>query len=224
LNDTFAKIADPQQTLAYSGKKMHRWFLGMGLVGLAAGAILAYLDHVDPGALDRFERVMLVLTFVISAGAALYGLVRLRAPGKPALILSPAGLRQHIEWVKDIDIPWSEVRGVDMIDISGRFRGSTVFFPGVTVVLVSQAFYDRHVYIDSGFLRGPGWHLNYVPKGDMVQVALHHSALSATAAELRTAVETRWRAFGSPMPAPDVKPAEQKPETGSVPRVSQRRP
>lgn len=29
----------------------------------------------------------------------------------------------------------------------------------------------------------------------MVQVALHHDLLPASAAELRTAVETRWRAF-----------------------------
>jgi hypothetical protein len=71
-----------------------------------------------------------------------------------------------------------------------------VAFTGVTVVLVTQAFYDQHIHVDSWLLRGPNWHNFFIPKGSMMQVAFHHDALAAPAAELRTAIETRWRAFG----------------------------
>jgi hypothetical protein len=60
-------------------------------------------------------------------------------------------------------------------------------------------------------VRGPGWEFIFVPKGNVVQVALHHASLPATAAELREAAEWRWKAFRN------AKPADQKPTRG--PRI-----
>lgn len=69
------------------------------------------------------------------------------------------------------------MKGVDTIDISGTVRGTLITFSGVTVVQVSRAFYDRHIHLSSWLLRGPGWDFNFIPKGSLVQVALHHEAL-----------------------------------------------
>ncbi len=138
---------------------------------------------------------MLALTLAVGGASTLYGLVRLWSPGKPMLQMSPAGLRLHFDFLKTMVIPWHEVRGVDTTDIKGEFRGTPVLLTGVTVVLVSRKFYDRRIHVASWLLRGPGWDTNFIPKGDMVQVALHHDVLSASAAELRMAAEARWQAF-----------------------------
>ena len=106
-----------------------------------------------------------------------------------------------MEFVKTVLIPWSEIHGVDSIDISGSVGGRDAYLPDVTVVLVTRAFYDRYIHVRSWLLRGPGWHMNFVPKGDMMQVALHHEIMSATALELRAAVEARWSAFRDAKPA-----------------------
>jgi hypothetical protein len=71
----------------------------------------------------------------------------------------------------------------------------------VTVVVVSQRFYDTVIHVDSLLLRGPGWENWFVPKGDMVQVALHHEALPVTADTLHAAVLARWTAFRGADPA-----------------------
>lgn len=185
-------VTDVHRTLIYSRQKQHRRWLAIGGFLLVVGIALAYLQFGD---FDAIDRIMTVAAIVLGGGMTLYALFRMLVPGKPVLVLSPAGLRLNIEWVKDILIPWHEVEGVDTIDITGSVGGNTVFLPGVTVVLTSRSFYDRHIYIDSLLLRGPGWDTNFIPRGDMVQVALHHEALPATAQELRASVEARWLAF-----------------------------
>jgi hypothetical protein len=182
--------ADLHQTLAYSSRKLSRRWLEIGLVLLVVGGVLAYI-----GLDNMFDRMMLALSLVLGVGMTSYAVFRLWVPGKPLLELSPAGLALHIQWVKDIVIPWREVLGVDTVDITGEVRNMPVVFSGVTVVVVSRRFYDRHIHVRSWFLRGPGWDTNFIPEGSTVQVALHHEALPATAQELRTAVEGRWRAF-----------------------------
>jgi hypothetical protein len=197
LPDALAAVTDPNRTLRFHATKVGRWFLGCGLVGLAAGGVLFWLQPAD---FNAFEWFMLYATLLVSPVATLYGLHRWLGRGRPMLVLSPAGLRLHIDFVKTIDIPWHAVQGVTKDTITGSFRGRPVQFNDVTVVHVSKEFYDRHIHIGSWLLRGPGWHHNFIPKGDVVQVALHHAAMNATSAELYTAAETRWRAFR------DVKP------------------
>ncbi|MGQ0684657.1 hypothetical protein [Bradyrhizobium sp.] len=191
MTDVLGKVIDVQKTLTYTSSKVGWWFLKYGVVALAAGAVLVWLQPSDFGA---FQWMMVGLALAIGAASAVYGFVRWHSP-QPMLTLSPAGLRLHMDFVKTVLIPWHAVQGVDSIDISGRVAGKSVFVPGVTVVLVTRTFYDRHIHVNSWFLRGPGWDTNFIPKGDLVQVALQHEALPATAAELRTAVEGRWSAF-----------------------------
>lgn len=188
MNNAIGKATDVQQTLAYGSGKLSRGFLLKGFVAVALGAAVAYLQP------HGSARIMMALIFAFGAASVIYGLV-LRFKSKPLLVMSPAGLRLHVDFHKGIVIPWHEVRGVDSIDVSGSVRGRRFLAPGVTAVLVSRSFYDRHIYIRSWFLRGPGWDLHYIPKGDIVQVVLHHEMLPVSAAELRAAVEARWRAF-----------------------------
>jgi hypothetical protein len=189
LND---KAADVRQVLRYGREKMNRKWLAIGVLLLAIGVGFAYWQ---PGGFKDYDWFMTGLSIVLGVFMTLYALFRTLFPGKPLLALSPEGLRLHIEWVKTVRIPWHEVRGVDTIDITGKIRGTLLHFPGVTVVLVSKDFYNRHIHINSWFLRGPGWDTCFVPKGSMVQVALHHEALPVEAHALRAAVELRWLAF-----------------------------
>jgi hypothetical protein len=136
-------------------------------------------------------------------------------PGKPLFALSPAGIHYRLPWVKELLIPWGEIHAVDTIDVatghwSIRWYTRTptpsynpINFRNVTVVLVSKQFYEEQIFIDSFFLRGPGWKANFIPKGELVQVALHHELVSVEPQALRHAVETRWHAFrGRPAAAP----------------------
>jgi hypothetical protein len=189
-----AAAPDVHQTLRYGRQKQNRYWLGIGALLLGLGGLIAYLQPQLFRTLS-YDSFMLVLTFALGGFMLLIALFRLLFAGKPMLVLSPAGLRIHIEWVKDIVIPWREVQDVRTIDVTGRLRGQLVHFSGVTAVVVSRAFYDRHIHIGSWFLRGPGWDMNFIPADGTVQVALHHQVLPATAQELRAAVEMRWRAF-----------------------------
>ena len=53
-------------------------------------------------------------------------------------------------------------------------RYNTMTFHDLTVVMVPKQFYNSRIFVNSFFLRGPGWNANFIPKGSLVQVALHH--------------------------------------------------
>ena len=65
----------------------------------------------------------------------------------------------------------------------------------VTVILLPKPFYDQRIHVNSAFLRGPGWKANFIPKGSLIQMALHHEFVSVEPRALREAVEARWLAF-----------------------------
>lgn len=196
MTDLIGEVTDVNRTLAYGGRKMGRSALRHGLLALALCVIVVWLGLDSP-----LDWLIAGAGFALGLPLAIYGLVKWLAPPTPALVISPQGIRQYLDFVKTIDIPWHEVRGVDSIDISGKVGRDFHHLTNVTVALVTRDFYDRHIHVGSWLGRGPAWHMLYVPKGDMVQVALHHQMLDASGAELREAVEWRWRAFR------DVKPA-----------------
>ncbi len=71
---------------------------------------------------------------------------------------------------------------------------------------------------NSFVLRGPSWGSNFIPKGDLVQVALQHELVSVEPRAMRDAVEARWNAFRDQPPAmASVAAGEGKPKTTSVP-------
>jgi hypothetical protein len=187
--------ADVREVIAYGREKLAAKIYLMCLFMLAAGGLSLLVD-------DGRAPMQAIVGWGLVAGGvawAAYEFSKTTQPPKPLLVLSPEGIGMRIEGARQFLIPWSEVRGVESIDVTG-YRGAR--FRNVTAVLVTRAFYERVIHVDSFILRGPGWGSIFIPRGDdMMLVALHDSVLPVTAAELRTAVEARWRAFG-PAPSP----------------------
>jgi hypothetical protein len=178
------KVTDVRATVGYGREKVHRQYLAIGLLGLFFG--LACVLYAELGQLRLAGWVALLLGGALTA----YEFYKAANPGKPLLELSPAGIRMQIEMVKDFLIPWREIKGVEMVDLDGGA------FPRVTAVLVTRAFYDRVIHVDTALLRGPGWENLFVARDGLMQVAMPHQILPVGAEELHRAVEARWRAFG----------------------------
>lgn len=183
------------RTLAYrtdgvflQGVPSALWLCLLGLFGLA---------------IDLGQDIELVVAswalIIVGIGWTALALFRRSRPAPPLFVLSPAGILYRIPWVKEFLVPWAEIQGVDTIDVTTWHRATRnpheVTFHNVTVVLVPKAFYDRHIFVDSPFLRGPGWENIFIPKGPSIQMALHHELVSVEPLALREAVESRWRAF-----------------------------
>ena len=67
-------------------------------------------------------------------------------------------------------------------------RYNTMTFHDLTVVMVPKQFYNSRIFVNSFFLRGPGWNANFIPKGSLVQVALHHELVSCSPQESTTSL------------------------------------
>jgi hypothetical protein len=182
------KVTDVHRTISYGHEKMARTYVIIGALAFLIGLYGLFEAH------DFSRQPMYWLGLATGTFCLAYGFYRTANPGK-LLELSPAGVRLHIDMVKKVLIPWSEIHAVDRIDITTSQRGVPVTQSGVTVVLVSQHIYDTIIHVDSLLLRGPGWKNWFIPKGDMMQVALPHQVLPVKADELHAAVLARWTAF-----------------------------
>jgi hypothetical protein len=199
---------DVHQILEYRTATAIVRLLPTGLLMIFLGLFIFVL--ADPG--REPVATYLGIPLVLVTGSALIGFALwTRAnPSKPVYTLSPAGVHYQIPWVKEFLIPWHEIQGTNTINFVttqwlptflffdkywGPYR-STSIFRDVTVVLVSKQFYDSQIFVPSYFLRGPGWKTKFfIPKGALVQTALHHTLVSVEPQALREAVEARWHAF-----------------------------
>lgn len=186
---------DVNARLVWGRQKLHRIRLTVVVIGAAAGLVILLLAD------DLFELVTGWGSVVVFPLWALYEIYWLTRKDTALIELLPQGIIFRMPGLEHFIVPWHEVRGVDSIDIHTTFRGQPVLFENVTVVLVSRFFYDRVIHVDTFILRGPGWETNFIPKGDKVQLALHHEVLPVTAEEIRRQVEARWKAFGQPATA-----------------------
>jgi hypothetical protein len=184
------RFTDVDQVLTFGREKLARKTLlfaavcaGVGLLSVLVGGDDTTLVVVGWGLL------------LFGVGWAGWEFAKTTQKQKPLLVLAPAGILMRVDGVTEFAIPWTEVKGVDSINIPGP-RGTS--FDHVTAILVSREFYDRVIHVDSFFTRGPGWGFMFLPYGDMMQIALHHEILPVTASDLLAAVEARYRAFGAP--------------------------
>jgi hypothetical protein len=190
-------------------------WLPIGVLAIFCGLFLFAMEQ--PGLPP--PKGMLAATGGIAAGLFITALALWRRfrPGRPLYVLAPDGI--HIRWplIKEILVPWNEIKGVDTIDIPLRHwltrSHLNMTSVGATVFVVSKEFYDAHIHLDSFIMRGPGWHNSFVVRGDLVQCALHPEPVSADPRLLRKAVEERWLAFRDQTAAP------LKPRAASVPSV-----
>jgi len=199
-----ASSQDIDKTLEYRTATAISRLLPTGLLLIFLGLLIFVL--ADPAPTGTIIGVVLCLV----VGIALVGLALWRRVnhGKPLFTFSPDGIHYRIPWVKTFNIPWTEIRGVDSIDVEAGYWSfwdmrygfsipdyNVAIYHNVAVVLVSKQFYDSRMFVASFFLRGPGWRANFIPKGSLVQVALHHDLVSVEPRLLREAVEARWLAF-----------------------------
>ncbi len=181
-----ASVTDPSRVLSFGREKLAR--TNMTFAGIAG--IVGILAILADG--NRSLTVVGWGLVVFAVGWGGWELSRMTQAQKPILVLSPDAIFMRIEGAVEFAIPWSEVRGIDAIDIAGS-RGGV--HRNVTVVLVDREFYDRVIHVGSFIRRGPGWNQVFLPLGDLMQVALHHEILPVDGPELLAAVEARYRAF-----------------------------
>ncbi len=215
------EVSDVHRTLEYRTDTTIIRGVPSALVLCLLGLVALAFD--DPPAKIVFAGWVLVVAGIGWTG---FALLRRSNPGTPLFVLSPKGVLYRIPWVKEILIPWCEIQGVDTIDITAWNWASRfphrVTFHDVTAILVSKQFYDSHIFVNSLFLRGPGWGNIFIPKGSSIQIALHHELVSVEPRALREAIEVRWHAFrGQPAGSASLAAEDSKSvaRTGSVPAI-----
>lgn len=186
------RYTDANQVLHFSRTRLGWQYFVIGAIGLGFGALLIAAggrkDFVGAG------YVLVLIGFLL----CMYAMHRHFHPGKPLLSLGLDGVRFKLDLMKELHVPWHEVKALRKIDVSdvtarGPFAGS---FHGVTALVISNAYYDRHLDPGNLLLRGPGWGNLFIPGDDgRMQFALYGGLVSLSEHELFTAVETRWKAF-----------------------------
>jgi hypothetical protein len=199
-----AEPPDVHVTLEYRIDAELADWLPIGVLTIFCGLFLFAMEQPDLPPLGT--TIGAAAAIVVGIGIAALALWRRFNRGKPVYVLSPIGVHYRGSGMKEIVIPWREIKGVDTIDITWRHWMTR--YPhdmtsrGVTVVLVSKPFYDAHIHRGL-FWRGPYWYeTKFIPKGNLIQCALHSEIVSVKPRELRGAVEARWRAFRDQAPAP----------------------
>lgn len=181
---------DVNARLVWNRAKLHRKRLIVFVAGTIAAVIAVWLADKE------LHRWAFGAAAVVFLGFSLYDLFRWLEPGSALIELLPQGIIFRTT-TEHFIVPWTEIKGVDTIDIAAEFRGREETYEGVTVILVSRLFYDRVVHVDSYIMRGPGWDAHFIEKdANTMQLALHHELLPASAEEIRRQVEERWRVFG----------------------------
>lgn len=199
-----AAISDVSRVISFGREKLARKNMLFAAIAGGVGLLAVLVAGQDT--------MMTVVGWgLIAFGVGFFGweLSKVTQKQKPLLVLTPDAIFVRVEGATEFAIPWSEVRGIDRIDIEG-LRGAV--FEGVVVIVVDRVFYDRVIHVDSFIRRGPGWDQFFVPRGDdQVQVALHHAVLPVGPDELLAAVEARYRAFGAAPAAQGAEPDARRP-------------
>lgn len=121
-----------------------------------------------------------------------YEVWRLFNPSKPMVVLSSIGVDYRMPGGATVFIPWGEVHDVSAIEIeAGKAR-----FENVTAIKVSKRFYEKEIEEQLGLFGGGNNYL-FVPKGNFVQIALHHDVLGVKSRPLREAISARWYGFNN---------------------------
>ena len=199
-----ADPADVHTTIEYRMDAELVRLLPTGLVAIFAGLFLFAMEAPD---FPKGEPMLAAIAGLVAGiGIIAVSTWRFFRRGRPLFVLSPLGI--HLRTAKQALIPWREIRHIDTVEIVARaptyrsnsgfpfgFSWRPVVFRDVTVVLVPRQFYERRIFINSWFLRGPGWDANFRPRDDLIECALHHELVSVEPQALRAAVEARWHAF-----------------------------
>lgn len=197
-------VSDVSQALEYRSTTAVVRLLPTGLLLIFLALVIHALVDLER---EPWTAAGIVLCLVVGIVMVGFTLWRRANPGKPLFTLAPDGIHYRIPMVKQVLIPWHVIQGVDTVDVEAGYwsslwvtqtpvlRYNTLVLRDVTVVLLPKSFYDQRIHVEPAFLRGPGWNANFMARGPMVQMALHHELVSVEPRALREAVEARWLAF-----------------------------
>lgn len=149
----------------------------------------------------------------LGGGYIAYALFRHYRPGRPIVMLSPAGVMFHRSWLRDVFIPWPDIQAVGPLEVLGA-AGFVSTNPNAIAVTVTNDFYERSIAPKRSFLAPPGSEYMFRPKGAMMQVVLTSSDVSVKPEEYRSPIEARWKAFRDrPVSVPQVGSVQGPPVT-----------
>ena len=180
-----ATMPDLRDTIQYQPtrkrKQMLLFALAMFLVSFIA---LVFGDSGGP-------RVLAFLGVVAGLVWSGFELFRLFNPGRPVLVLSQVGVDFRAPGGKPLFIPWSEIVEITSADVKLSRRQ---VFRDVTMLKVSEGFFLKHIEERLGVLVAGNRYL-FIPKGNFVDVAVHHGVIGIPPEALGGALAARWYRF-----------------------------
>jgi len=180
---------DVNERLVWSRVKLHRKRMIVFALGTVAAVVVVLLAD------SPLERWGFAAAGAVFFAFCFYDIYKMMEPNSALIELLPQGIIFRTT-NEDFIVPWTEIKGVDTIDIHFSIRGRTEVYNNVTVVLVSRVFYDRVIDTGNFITRGPGWGSHFVEKdANTMQLALHHEIIPASAEEIKRQVEARWKVF-----------------------------
>lgn len=157
-----------------------------------------------PGRIDTSGGVLMIA----GLGYVMYALYRHWRPGEPILMLSPAGVRLHYFWLRDIEIPWCQVEAIEQRKaFASPLMWSTI---DASVVRVSRETFDRLIESKRNFLADPHWRHMFVIGEEQALIILHPGSFALRSEAIAAPLLARWNAFRASPPVPfDTVPAAE---------------
>lgn len=192
-------VQNASKTLEYG----HSHVRAMRGLPLALGMLLLGLFLVSSlGSTPRDKHVIAGYVALLIGAGLLARIAYLRlTPSLPSLVLSARGIEHRL--ATDKLIPWDEVVDVESEDVTVRMsRGPGITHRGVTVISVPQRFKETLAGPITWTSWGSFGNPQFNDNGRAFEIRIFPKEVYADPQELRTAVETRWRAFGRDAPPP----------------------
>lgn len=178
-------MPDLRKTIQYQPTGTRKRMLLIALALLVVSFI--WLIFGDDGA----PKVAGFLGVIIGLGWSGFEFFRLFNPGKPVLVLSSVGVDLRAPGGRPVFIPWSEIVQITSADVKPSRKQ---IFRDVTMLKVSDGFFAREVEERLGVLVSSNRYL-FIPKGNFVDVAVHHHVIGITSQALREEIGARWYQF-----------------------------
>lgn len=180
-----ATMPDIRETVQYQPTRKRKQMLMFALVLFLVGFVtLIFGDNGGP-------RVFGFLLTVAGLGWSGFEIFRLFNPGRPVLVLSQVGVDFRAPGGKPVFIPWSEIVEISSADVKVSRKQ---IFRDVTMLKVSEGFFVKEIEERLGALVSGNRYL-FIPKGDFVNVAVHHDVIGIAPQALRHEIGARWYQF-----------------------------
>lgn len=187
------------------------WPLRLLSLLIVVAGLYAYFEaggSLYPGrSPGRIETAGGVLVFA-GLGYIAYALYRHWSPGEPILMLSPAGVRIHYFWLRDIEIPWSQIEAIEQRKaFASPLMWSTI---DASALKVSRTTFDRLIEAKRNFLADPHWRHMFVIGEETALIILHPGNFALKSEDIGAPLLARWNAFHAATPVPfDAVPAAE---------------